>query len=278
MQKTSEKAKSHLSGAIRLIACKEDPLPARVGTLGDTWTLILTTAPARITHNGNEVGLIRRDSLTIMLPDYGHKLERKNPSTPFGFTAIKIEGQVPDPLFTVLRRPPTTWHEQGFARIQSQSIKQLFALFASELTSEDGIKPMTRELFLMLLGSELGRLTEGLDRAHIRHGLSKSILQAVLDHMEENLSSSNSVPDLAKMANCTPDHFIRLFRKATNTTPHQHLIERRLQRAAIMLASGQKASSVSESLGFYDASAFTRAFKTRFGVPPSQYALEAVDR
>ncbi|MBI4913136.1 MAG: helix-turn-helix domain-containing protein [Acidobacteria bacterium] len=45
-----------------------------------------------------------------------------------------------------------------------------------------------------------------------------------------------------------------------------------------LLANGERPSDVATMLGFYDASAFTRAFKRRFDVPPSQYAQEAYDR
>ena len=137
---------------------------------------------------------------------------------------------------------------------------------------------MTRELFLILLGAELSRLCEKEDRGRFPYRLSRSTLQLVLDHMEAHLGAKNSVPDLAKLARCTPDHFIRLFREATSTTPHQYLIERRLQHAVQMLSDGERPSDVATNLGFYDASAFTRAFKRRFNVPPSKYAQEAYDR
>ena len=162
--------------------------------------------------------------------------------------------------------------------LRSQALKQLFNIFTSEMANPDGIQLMTRELFLILPGAELGRLSEKEDRSRFPYRLNRSTLQLVLDHMEAQIGDKNSVPELANMAKCTPDHFIRLFREATGTTPHQYLIERRLQRAVVLLANGERPSDVATMLGFYDASAFTRAFKRRFSVPPSQYAQEAYDR
>ena len=107
---------------------------------------------------------------------------------------------------------------QSFAALRSQSLKQLFGIFTQEMAHQDGLQLMTRELFLILLGAELNRLCEKEDRGRFPYRLSRSTLQLVLDHMEAHLGSKNSVPDLAKLARCTPDHFIRLFREATSTT------------------------------------------------------------
>lgn len=268
-----------ISGPLRLIVCKRDPVPLKANPSRESWTLLQTTAAVRVcTADDHEEGIVPRGSLALLLPGFGHTLKRHQPETAFGFTALQLDGPFPEPLLSILQHPPRKWQEQSFASLRSQSLKQLFGIFSQEMAHPDGLQLMTRELFLILLGAELNRLCEKEDRGRFPYRLSRSTLQLVLDHMEAHLGSKNSVPDLAKLARCTPDHFIRLFREATSTTPHQYLIERRLQRAVQMLSDGERPSDVATGLGFYDASAFTRAFKRRFSVPPSKYAQEAYDR
>ena len=264
---------------LRLISLKRDPVPAKAAPNRDSWTLLLPTGPIRIcTGEDHEEGIVPRGSLALLLPGFGHTLKRHAPDQPFGFIALQLDGPFPEPLVSILQHPPRKWQELSFASLRSQSLKQLFHIFTQEMAHQDGLQLMTRELFLILLGAELERLTEKEDRGRFPFRLSRSTLQLVLDHMEAHIGSRNAVPDLAKLARCTPDHFIRLFREATSTTPHQYLIERRLQRAVQLLADGERPSDVATNLGFYDASAFTRAFKRRFDVPPSKYAQEAYDR
>ncbi|HET6330463.1 MAG TPA: helix-turn-helix transcriptional regulator [Holophagaceae bacterium] len=268
------------SGPLKLVALKKDPVPAKAQPTRDAWVLIQPSSAVRVCtgDDNHEEGVIRRGDLALLLPGFGHSLHRHQPSVPFGFNALHMEGPFPEPLLGSLQNPPRKWQEASFAVLRSQSLKQLFHIFTTEIQDPDGIQLMTRELFLILLGAELSRLTEKEDRGRFPYRLNRSTLQLVLDHMEGHLGGKNSVPELAIMARCTPDHFIRLFREATGTTPHQHLIERRLQRAVQMLSNGERPSDVAKLLGFYDASAFTRAFKRRFGVPPSEYAEEAYRR
>ncbi len=267
------------SGPLKLVQLKKDPVPPRALPGRDAWTLIQPSTAVRVfTAEDREEGIIRRGDLALLLPGFGHTLKRHQEDQPFGFTALYLEGPFPEPLLGALQHPPRKWQEASFAVLRSLSLKQLFNIFVSELTNPDGVQLMTRELFLILLGAEMSRLTEKEDRGRFPYRLNRSTLQLVLDHMEAHIGQKNSVPELATMARCTPDHFIRLFREATSTTPHQYLIERRLQRAVTLLANGERPSDVAKMLGFYDASAFTRAFKRRFGVPPSEYAEEAYER
>ena len=267
------------SGPLRLSVLKRDPVPGKLLPARDAWTLLQPTHAVRVcTGEDREEGVIRSGDLALLLPGFGHTLKRHHANTPFGFTALFMEGPFPEPLLSSLQHPPRKWQESSFAVLRSLSLKQLFSIFSQELSNPDGVQLMTRELFLILLGAELARLTEKEDRGRFPYRLNRSTLQLVLDHMEVHIGAKNSVPELATMARCTPDHFIRLFREATSTTPHQYLIERRLQRAVTLLANGERPSDVAKILGFYDASAFTRAFKRRFSVPPSEYAQEAYER
>ena len=80
------------------------------------------------------------------------------------------------------------------------------------------------------------------------------------------------VDTLAKEAGMTPDHFIRLFKSELGRTPAQFLIDRKMMKAKLMLAS--EALSIKEvaySLGYDDVSYFTRLFKRHTNFTPRQY-------
>lgn len=71
---------------------------------------------------------------------------------------------------------------------------------------------------------------------------------------------------LARMANYSPCHFLRIFHLVYQTTPHAYLIDRRLQRARWLLRSSNLAvTEVAVACGFENRSAFSRLFRQHFG-------------
>jgi len=59
---------------------------------------------------------------------------------------------------------------------------------------------------------------------------------------------------------------------AFGTTPHQYLIERRINRARRLLSAGTASiTEISMSVGFSTPSHFATTFKQRVGVTPSAY-------
>ncbi len=64
-------------------------------------------------------------------------------------------------------------------------------------------------------------------------------------------------------------HFLRLFRQAFNKTPHQYLIERRIERAKELLSANElRVTDVCFEVGFQSLGSFSSLFHKSVGHPP----------
>jgi AraC-like DNA-binding protein len=67
-------------------------------------------------------------------------------------------------------------------------------------------------------------------------------------------------------------HFIRLFKRAFNRTPHQYLTEKRIERAKELLASSRlSVTDVCFEVGFQSLGSFSTLFHKRVGASPLIY-------
>lgn len=99
----------------------------------------------------------------------------------------------------------------------------------------------------------------------------KRILQS-LNHISENQSKVIRVDELADLSCMSIDHFIRLFKQEVGCTPAQFLIEKKMMKAKLMLASESvPIKDIAYSLGYDDVSYFTRMFKKHSGLTPLKY-------
>ena len=102
-------------------------------------------------------------------------------------------------------------------------------------------------------------------------GLSRSKLTLVTDYINEHLHQDLKLVDLAAIAQMSPYHFLRLFKQSIGVTPHQYILQRRIEKAKCLLQQGELSiADVAASVGFCDQSHFTRYFKRIVGVTPKQ--------
>jgi AraC-like DNA-binding protein len=67
-------------------------------------------------------------------------------------------------------------------------------------------------------------------------------------------------------------HFIRLFKRVFNQTPHQYLVEKRIERAKELLASSRlSVTDVCFEVGFQSLGSFSTLFHKRVGASPIIY-------
>jgi len=84
----------------------------------------------------------------------------------------------------------------------------------------------------------------------------------------ENWSTSG----LARECCYSADHFIRVFRQYSGTTPRDYVINARIQEAEnLLLFSEHSITRIADILGYPDEFCFSRQFKAPRGLSPSQF-------
>lgn len=96
-------------------------------------------------------------------------------------------------------------------------------------------------------------------------------LAAALNRFEANPAAPITPAGLARWAGLPPHRLARLMRRLFGVTPSQFIAKTRITLASRLLReTDQSVASIAQACGFYDQSAFTRAFRKLTGATPSQ--------
>jgi AraC family transcriptional regulator len=107
--------------------------------------------------------------------------------------------------------------------------------------------------------------------------LSRARLRAVVEYIEEHLASGLTLENMAAAAHLSVFHFARQFKESVGMPPHQYVIDRRVQRAELLLRADEDLSlaQVAARAGFTDQSQFSHHFKRIVGVTPGRFRKTA---
>ena len=91
-------------------------------------------------------------------------------------------------------------------------------------------------------------------------------------YLREHLKEELSVPSLAAAFHLSASQFNRLFRAHTGQSPHEYLVNLRINRAKTLLKETRLSiTQIAEEVGYgYDTS-FAAAFRTKTGMSPRQF-------
>jgi AraC-like DNA-binding protein len=94
--------------------------------------------------------------------------------------------------------------------------------------------------------------------------------------LETSFREKHSLGSLSREVGMSPYHFARLFRSLVGTPPGRYLLFVRLDHARQQLRGGRTVTEACFDCGFRNLSYFVRAFRKRYGIPPS--ALRSTPR
>lgn len=98
-------------------------------------------------------------------------------------------------------------------------------------------------------------------------------INSVIDFIGQNLDADLSLDTLAEIAYFSPFHFHRIFKLTVGETLNQFVNRTRIERAIDLLRAnrGMRILDAAIICGYDSAEGFSRAFKKRYGFPPSMW-------
>ena len=83
---------------------------------------------------------------------------------------------------------------------------------------------------------------------------------------------------VSRVADLSPFHLHRVFRRATGLPPHSYLLMIRVNQARELLRRGLSPAEVALHTGFFDQSHLTRHFHRLVGVTPARFRAAETGR
>lgn len=103
------------------------------------------------------------------------------------------------------------------------------------------------------------------------HRNSGKILQIVIKNISEDCSRNWTLASMAKQSNLSVSAFRHTFQSQTGMPPLKYLLQQRIRKGMIMLASNYLLADVAAQTGFHDINYFCRQFKRICNTSPLKF-------
>ncbi|MDO6762489.1 AraC family transcriptional regulator [Agarivorans sp. 1_MG-2023] len=142
----------------------------------------------------------------------------------------------------------------------------LAELFSAIKHDHDGLQQ--ESLLIQFFESQFG---QGADVRRDASCSAKPQIKRVQECIQDQLSCSLSLSELAEVAGLSRYHLVRSFKRRFGLSPHAFQLNQRINRAKTLLREGSSIADTALALGFADQSHFQRNFKKRLALTPRQY-------
>lgn len=130
------------------------------------------------------------------------------------------------------------------------------------------LTPMIKReiIFRLLMTDHAGRMRQVAGMSSVSNQIKTAI-----EHLRRDFNEPLRVADIARRAGMSVSSFHDHFKRVTGLTPLQYQKQLRLREARHLLVNGHMdAAEAGYSVGYSDASHFSRDYKRLFGLPPKR--------
>ena len=221
---------------------------------------------------------VREGDLIIINPGVMHQAlccpEAEQPSTEFfvGASDIQIPGLPPNALPV----PEGTHMLHTTGELRQKLFRICSAMEAENSVCRQGryfmLKAYLMQLLLLVIREQCEPIEKRGEGYSFESANKKYIVEKIVGYFEDHYSEKISLDQVAENMYLSPFYISKIFKSETGDTPIRYLINIRLEKAMELLEEGYGGSiqGVAALVGYDDAYHFSKLFKKRYGISPSQ--------
>ncbi len=183
------------------------------------------------------------------------------------------------PRFMTVAFDPGEYDLSQLYNRKFQSPRQVIPLLQSILREYDNTDALSGDIVLSCLSLALMNLMRLSDAPaqtlKSPHCISNEneIVRRAQQYISANVRNRLSVPLVAQNTDVSPSYLTALFHKHLQLSPGEYIRRIKLQESKLMIREGNlNFTEISQALQYSTIHHFSRQFKEKFGITPSQYA------
>ena len=121
----------------------------------------------------------------------------------------------------------------------------------------------------------LGMLDASIKEDDLSHDRVSNIISKIRYTIRENIEADLNMQELASEYNLSYSYFRKMFKKYTGISPKQYHLQLKIYRAKeLLLTTDKSVKEICYDLGFQSTSYFSRIFKQKLGVAPTNLKID----
>jgi len=138
-----------------------------------------------------------------------------------------------------------------------------------ELADESIIKTKLKEFVLLMAKSQ-----DTPSQLDFLAAIFKPLDIEFKSTIQHNLYANLTIDELARLCHLSTSSFKRKFKESFNTSPKKYILQKKVEKAAVLLKTdSSRVSDIAYDVGFDSLATFNRNFTASYGKSPSEYRL-----
>lgn len=252
------------------VYCKNNTTVPRHTHLNFFELTIVTEGKGTILTNGVAVAVKGGDIYVSFAGDFHEIISDTKSPLRYDFVALQTKNQQ---MQLDLDEIVTRFHNEKNRIIHSENISALISNAIAELNTEDDYRDVVLSSIFAQVFSYIIR--EFKTASPIKHsknvGDAEILCYQIMHYIDNHIYTMKNLSELANITNYNYNYLSNLYKKVTSDTLANYFRNRKLETARLLLEEKNlNVTKISNLLNYSSVYIFSRAFKKRYGVAPTQ--------